>query len=225
MGSHLSCQIFHSLLVNGNQSGAFIGQKTRDMRFCWLLLFCGPDMFWCIFTLCLRVVLVFGLSLDSHFVSACSSNFAPGGGTNIFRFDTSTAPKEVPITVALGTNVCDVFVFVLAHVLVSLVAKSLRQDLSHAAQASKMNDCSGLVKLSGGIASHICFRFQNLQCFVASTPSKNFTEANRLPFQGQNSSKEGTEAEKGLEKTPIVLNITLEFSRTTSGDGIRMNAC
>jgi len=51
------------------------------------------------------------------------------------------------------------------------------------------------------------------------------TEANRLPFQGQNSSKEGTEAEKGLEKTPIVLNITLEFSRTTSGDGIRMNAC
>ena len=127
------------------------------------------------------MVLVFGLSLDSHFVSACSSNFAPGGGTNISRFDTSTAPKEVPITVALGTNVCDVFVFVLAHVLVSLVAKSLRQDLSHAAQASKMNDCSGLVKLSGGIASHICFRFQNLQCFVESTPSKNFTEANRLP--------------------------------------------
>ena len=50
-------------------------------------------------------------------------------------------------TVALDTNVYDVFVFVLAHVLASLVAKSLRQDPSHAAQASKMNDCSGLIKL------------------------------------------------------------------------------
>lgn len=174
MGSHLSCQIFHSLLVNGNQSVAFICQKTLNMRFCWFLLFCGPDLFWCIFTWCLRVFLLFGLSLDSHFVSACSSNFAPGGGTNISRFDTSTAPKEVPMTVALGTNVYDVFVFVLAYVLASLsLAKSLRQDPSHAAQASEMNDCSGLVKLSGGIASHICFRFQNLQWFVASTPSKN----------------------------------------------------